>query len=226
MRGRHRWPDLSGCIHRATRLGQRSLFHAAHRRRLIIGKLVNLGSLCIDHVYRVPRVAAVGETLASTRHQIFPGGKGLNQSLAARKAGADVVHVGCIGADGGFLVDLLEEQGVSVQGIRVVVDEPSGHAVIQVTDAGSNAIVIAGGANRCLTEADIDASLSRLLPGDWLLLQNEINQVATVLERAAAQGARIAFNVAPVDGRESGYDFSGVDLLIVNEVESRALLSQ
>jgi ribokinase len=133
--------------------------------------------------------------------------------------------VGCVGTDGGFLVHLLEEQGISVDGIRVLADEVSGHAVIQVTDTGANAIVIAGGANRRLTEADFDVALSQLLPGDWLLLQNEINDLAVVLAGAATRGARVAFNVAPADGRENDYDLSQVDLLIVNESESRALVA-
>ena len=71
-------------------------------------KLVNLGSLCVDHVYRVPHLTTSGETLASSSHEVFAGGKGLNQSLAARKAGAVVVHVCCVGPDGQLLLDVLD----------------------------------------------------------------------------------------------------------------------
>ena len=60
-------------------------------------KLVNLGSLCIDHVYQVPAFTGSGETVSSPTHEVFPGGKGLNQSIAAARAGVDVVHVGCVG---------------------------------------------------------------------------------------------------------------------------------
>ena len=63
-------------------------------------KLINLGSLCVDNVYSVDTIATVGETVASRNHAVFPGGKGLNQSLAASKAGADVHHIGCVGEDG------------------------------------------------------------------------------------------------------------------------------
>lgn len=188
-----------------------------------VPKLVNLGSLCIDHVYRVRGLARAGETVASRSHEIFAGGKGLNQSLAASRAGATVRHVGCVGTDGRFLLDTLEEGGVDASGVRVIDDDVSGHAVIQVSDAGENAIVIAGGANRRLTPEDIGRAFDLLEPGDWLLLQNEINDLPAVLELLDGSPARVAFNVAPVDGREQTYDLSRVDLLIVNDIEARAL---
>lgn len=189
-----------------------------------MSKLINIGSLCIDHVYRVPHLAASGETVASVSHEVFPGGKGLNQSLAAAHAGAEVVHVGCVGSDGEMLVRTLAAAGVDVSGIRTLPDQVSGHGVIQVNDAGENAIVIAGGANRSLQIADFEQGLESAEEGDWLLLQNEINDLPRVLDMARSCSARIAFNLAPVDGREAGYDLSAVDLLIVNEVEAAALV--
>jgi len=187
-----------------------------------VAKLLNLGSLCIDNVYRVPAITGPGETVASTSHEVFPGGKGLNQSIAAARAGAQVVHVGCVGSDGVWLKETLAAEGVDVTGVRVV-DGASGHAVIQVNDAGENAIVIAGGANRVLETTDIEGAMDRLAPGDWLVLQNEINDLDAVLDLGRRRGCAIAFNVAPVDGREAGYDLSAVRLLIVNEIEAAAL---
>ena len=188
-------------------------------------KLVNLGSLCIDNVYRVPAIAGPGETVASRSHEVFPGGKGLNQSLAAARAGAAVAHVGCVGADGAWLRDLLAEEGVDVDGVRVG-DAPSGHAVIQVDDAGRNAIAIAGGANRTLGPDDVAAALHQMERADWLLLQNEINDLPQVLAAARRTAGKVAFNVAPVDGREADYDLAGVQLLIVNTIEAAALAGE
>ena len=188
-----------------------------------MSKLVNLGSLCIDHVYSVPNVARVGETVAGGQHQRFAGGKGLNQSLAAARAGATVVHVGCVGADGAWLAEVLSEAGVDTSGVRVSAEVVSGHAVIQVNPRGENAIVIIGGANRIIGEPDIATALAQLGADDWLLLQNEINDLPAVLDAARQTGARIAFNVAPVDGRERDYNLRGVSLLIINELEARAL---
>ncbi|MDE0193672.1 MAG: ribokinase [Gammaproteobacteria bacterium] len=185
-------------------------------------KLVNLGSLCIDHVYQVPAFTGAGETVSSRTHEIFPGGKGLNQSIAAARAGIDVAHVGCVGEDGGWLRDALAAEGVDVSGLRVV-DGSSGHAVIQVNEVGENAIVIFGGTNRALVEEDMRAAVGRVEGGDWLMLQNEINDIDLVLHLAEERGCQVAFNVAPVDGREATYDLSGVRLLIVNEIEASAL---
>ncbi len=185
-------------------------------------KLVNLGSLCIDHVYQVPSFSGAGETVSSSTHEIFPGGKGLNQSIAAARAGIEVVHVGCVGKDGEWLMETLATQGVDVSGIRVI-DGSSGHAVIQVNGAGENAIVIFGGANRSLEDDDIEGAMDRVAPGDWLMLQNEINDVERVLRLAGERRCQVAFNVAPVDGREARYDLSCVQLLIVNEIEAAAL---
>lgn len=185
-------------------------------------KLVNLGSLCIDHVYRVARIAGVGETVASESYAVFPGGKGLNQSIAAAKAGAAVVHVGGVGADGAWLRDALAAAGVDAGGVRTI-GGPSGHAVIQVNEAGENAIVVAGGANRALEAEDLRAAFDSLVPGDWLLLQNEVNDLEAILGEASRVDCQVAFNVAPADGREVGYDLSSVALLIVNGAEAAAL---
>lgn len=188
-------------------------------------KLVNLGSLCIDNVYRVHNIAAAGETVASLSYEVFPGGKGLNQSIAAARAGAEVVHVGCVGTDGGWLRDTLADEGVDVSALRII-DGASGHAVIQVNDEGTNAIVVTGGANRVLTNDDVQTALDSVQADDWLLLQNEINDLESVLRQARERGCRVAFNVAPADGREAGYQLDGVQLLIVNEVEAKALAGE
>jgi len=188
-----------------------------------MAKLVNLGSLCIDQVYRVPHLSGTGETVASVSHQIFPGGKGLNQSLAAARAGAGVVHVGCIGGDGAILIEVLDEAGVDITGIRCISDASSGHAVIQVNDRGENAIVIAGGCNRLLESQDVFRAMEQAGQGDWLLLQNEINDLPAVLAAAQQCAASVAFNVAPADADSADYDLRGVDLLIVNEIEAAVL---
>jgi ribokinase len=180
----------------------------------------------VDHVYRVTELVAAGETASSLSHDVFPGGKGLNQSLAAAKAGAIVHHLGAIGQDGALLRQVLLDAGVDVTGLVERSDVASGHAVIQVNDRGENAIVIAGGANRTLTDADRSAARDLLSPGDWLLLQNEINDLPLAFELCRDTGARLAFNLAPVDGREAGYDLGCVDLLIVNEIEARAVVPE
>ena len=185
-------------------------------------KLVNLGSLGIDHVYDVDHFTTAGETVATPTHEVFPGGKGLNQSLAAAKAGAEVFHVGCVGSDGEWLRETLADEGVNVEQVRVS-EGSSGHAMIQVNSDGQNAIIVYGGTNRSLGDSDRKAAIDLMEEGDWLLLQNEVNDLEAILAQAAENDVSVAFNVAPVDGRESSYDYSNVGLLIVNEVEAAAL---
>ena len=190
-----------------------------------MSKLVNLGSLCIDNVYRVPSITSDGVTLRCRSYDIFPGGKGLNQSLAARRAGIPVKHVGCIGENGLWLRELLDAEGVDVSDLRVG-DGASGHAVIQVDDEGRNAIVIDSGTNFQIGDNDIDRALDAMVPGDWLLLQNEVNDTEKVLEMAYGCDALVAINIAPADGREKNYDLSKVSVLVVNEAESEALTGE
>jgi ribokinase len=186
-------------------------------------ELVNLGSLCIDHVYAVPSIVRPGETLLGHDPVRHAGGKGLNQSLAAARAGAAVVHIGCVGTDGVWLKDVLSQAGVDVGGVRVCESDPTGHAVIQVAPHGENAIVIVGGANRRIQSSDVTRAIDRVGPDGWLLMQNEINDIEDVIAAARRAHVRLALNIAPVDGREAQYSLDAVELLLLNEIESAAL---
>jgi ribokinase len=189
-------------------------------------ELVNLGSLCIDKVYAVPDIVRAGETMLGRAPVRHAGGKGLNQSLAAARAGVRVVHVGCVGTDGVWLKELLAGAGVDVDGVRVCPDVETGHAVIQVAPGGENAIVIVGGANRSIQGADIDRAIDRARADGWLLLQNEVNDIEAILRAARKAHVRVAFNVAPVDGSEDGYPLDTVELLLLNEIEATRLAGE
>ena len=160
-------------------------------------KILNFGSLNRDLVYSVDHAVRGGETLASSSLETFCGGKGLNQSLALARAGADVYHAGCIGSDGSALRTLLEESGVDTRHLREV-DGPSGHAVIQLDVNGQNSILLFGGANHMVTRTMIDEVLSQFDAGDLLVLQNEISEMPYLLEQGAARGLRVVWNPAPL----------------------------
>jgi ribokinase len=188
-----------------------------------MSELVNLGSLSIDHVYSVPSIVRAGETLLGRNPVRNAGGKGLNQSLAAARAGAAVAHIGCVGADGVWLKDVLTQAGVDVSGVRICESDATGHAVIQVSAHGENAIVIAGGANRRIQPSDVAHAIERAGSDGWLLMQNEINDVDEVIAAARRANVRLALNIAPVDGREADYALDSVELLLLNEIEATAL---
>ena len=186
-------------------------------------KVLNFGSLNIDLVYRVRDFVRPGETISAQEFARFAGGKGLNQSVALARAGAQVIHAGAVGADGGFLLELLRESGVDCSAVAVVDDVPTGHAVIQVSDAGENSIVLYPGANHRMTPELIDRALALTEPGDVLLLQNEISSMIDIMCRAHDRGLRIFFNPAPMTEAVAAYPLEFVDTLIVNETEWEAL---
>ncbi|WP_192037079.1 ribokinase [Halomonas sp. YLGW01] len=185
--------------------------------------LYNLGSINIDYVYRVPHLVRPGETLASTGYQQVLGGKGANQSIAMALAGGRVAHWGRLGRGDDWALRLLEDAGVGTAGVDLV-DDPSGHALIQVDDQAENAIILYPGANHGFLEADIDAHIDDAEPGGWLLLQNETNGLCHAMERAQDRGLSIAFNPAPMHADVNALPLSACQLLFVNRGEAAALV--
>lgn len=187
-------------------------------------KIVNFGSLNLDHVYRVHHAVSTGETIAASSFQILLGGKGLNQSVAIARAGANVLHGGFVGDDPNAkaLLACLEESGVDISKIRTT-SEPQGHAVIQVNDEGNNCIVIFGGSNQCVSTAYIDEVLSEFSAGDYVVLQNETSNVEYAITQAHAKGCVVVLNASPIDNRMLALDYNLVDWLIINEIEGAAI---
>ncbi len=186
-------------------------------------RLVNIGSLNIDHCYHVDHFVAAGETLSSLDYQRSVGGKGLNQSVAAAHAGMRVLHAGKVGTDGGVLTDFLEMAGVDVSQIVVMEDCATGHALIQIDPAGQNCIILYPGANMAVTEKDLDRWLSGCGPEDVLLVQNEVSCVPLAMKMARARGMRVALNLSPIKPELLTWDLAMADLLLFNEVEGEAL---
>lgn len=181
-------------------------------------RILNFGSLNYDYVYSLPHIVIPGETIASTKMEIFCGGKGLNQSIALAKAGANVYHAGMVGEDGQELCEMLAENGVNTQHVKQI-DGKSGHAIIQVEESGQNSIVLFGGSNRRITKDYIDAVLSQFEKGDYLLLQNEVNLVDYLIEQAYNKGLKIILNPSPYDQQLDACDFNKIDTFLLNEVE-------
>lgn len=185
-------------------------------------RVLNIGSLNIDYVYEMPHFVQPGETLNSLRLQINCGGKGLNQSIAAAKAGLEVYHAGCIGGEGLFLVEKLAQSGVHTDYIRQVEDQ-TGHAIIQVDPSGQNNIILYSGANHALTEETVGAVLAQFCRGDIVLLQNETSCVSYAVDRARALGLRVALNAAPSGENLKQVPLEKLEWLLVNEVEGAYL---
>lgn len=185
-------------------------------------RILNFGSLNIDYVYRVDNFVQPGETKSCKQLIVNCGGKGLNQSIAAARAGNQVFHAGLIGNDGTMLVDKLKTNGVDVS-LMESADELSGNAIIQVDDAGQNCILLFGGTNQKLTGAYIDKTLNKFGTPGMVLLQNETNLVDYVIRSAHKKGLSIALNAAPMDAHVMDYSLDLLDWLIINEVEGRQI---
>lgn len=182
-------------------------------------KILNFGSCNVDYVYSLDHIVRVGETEATYRRDVFAGGKGLNQSIAIARAGAEVYHAGCIGSDGELLKDILCDSGVDVSYLRTV-DAPNGHAIIQVSDKGENSIFLYGGSNEMITESFVDEVLSAFEKGDIIVLQNEINDVDYIVRKAYEKGMSVVLNPSPFNEKISKIDFEMISYLILNEVEA------
>ncbi|MBO5059536.1 MAG: ribokinase [Clostridia bacterium] len=185
-------------------------------------KLLSFGSLNIDYTYRVNEFVSSGKTIKSLGLEKNIGGKGLNQSTAFAKAGGCVYHAGKIGTDGLFLKEYLDKVGVKTELINVG-DTFSGHAIIQVDDAGGNCIIISGGSNMEITDEYVDEVLSNFESGDYLLLQNEINNLDYIVRKAHEKGMYIVLNPSPVE--ELDLPMELVDCFILNEHEAEAIFA-
>jgi ribokinase len=188
--------------------------------------VVVFGSINIDLVTRVARFPAPGETLTGASFQLYAGGKGANQAIAAARAGAQVRLYGALGRDAlaDAVLATLSSWAVATDGIARV-DGPSGCATILVAESGENCIVVVPGANEF---ADPDAVPEAMLGGSTtLVLQQEVpaRANASLIARAKLMGARIVFNAAPA--QPAALDcLHRIDVLIVNETEAQALAGQ
>ena len=187
-------------------------------------KILCFGSLNIDYTYKVEHFVQKGETISSQSLQVFSGGKGLNQSIALAKAGAEVYHAGAVGTDGGFLLRQLEEAGVNTEHVAVLDEIRTGNAIIQNDKDGDNCIILYGGANQAITREQADQVLKSFDEGDYLLLQNEINELPYIMEKAHRKGMNVILNPSPMDEKMKELPLDDVDYYLLNEVEAGQIL--
>ncbi|MDV4169172.1 ribokinase [Rhodovulum sp. FJ3] len=179
----------------------------------------NLGSINVDYFYSVPHMIAPGETLSSTAMTKGLGGKGANQSVAAARAGSNVVHIGAIGRDSDWIFETLRGYGVDTTHIAVT-DAATGHAVIMVEpEHGENAILLHAGANHVQSVTAIDDALATGGAGDYLLLQNETTDQVAAAKAAHARGMNVVYSAAPFDAEAVKQVLPYLSYLLLNRVE-------
>ena len=189
-----------------------------------MSKILNYGSLNIDYVYNVPHFVMPGETLAAINRNVFAGGKGLNQSVALSRAGGEVYHAGAVGKDDSqVLTDAIAANNINDK-FLMRRNGPSGHTFIQVDTSGQNCILLYGGANQTITKEEIDHTLNSFTKGDFLILQNEVNNIEYMIRQASAKGMRVCFNVSPFTAELLKLPLNLCSYLIVNEIEGSSMV--
>ncbi|KAF9456041.1 Ribokinase-like protein [Collybia nuda] len=184
------------------------------------------GSINNDEYFYVRDIARPGETISSHHYESRVGGKGANQAIAITKAGGIADFYGTVGHDGLWVKKRATEFGLDDAGI-IVGDDPTGRALIQVSDTGENSIILFPGANHSrLHEKTWSGRAEHSFPNSsHLLLQNEIHMDSTLYALKNAQNTTIIFNPSPLPSTKeiAGFPWHKVDWLIVNEGETRDL---
>lgn len=183
-----------------------------------------LGSLNMDIVATAPWHPQVGETVLGSSLNYYPGGKGLNQAVAAVRDGAEVVMLGAVGDDdfGQELIEFAEGEGIVTDFVQTSIDAPSGVALIVVADEGEaegdNTIVVAPGANGTLAPEMF--SDVKFQPDDVLLAQFETPLPATAALFARAKRAAAVTILNPAPAAPLTTELANlVDCLVVNDTE-------
>ncbi len=181
-----------------------------------------VGSINIDHVYRLSRLPKAGETLHALDYAASLGGKGANQAIAAARAGARVHMIGAVGADGAWVCERLAAEGIAIAGIDVL-EGTTGHARIEVDARGDNRIVLHAGANHRLALESVRRSLAGARRGDWLVLQNETSAVTATAALGCELGLTVVYSAAPFVPAAAASVLPHVGLLAVNAIEAMQL---
>jgi len=191
-----------------------------------VPRVLVVGSANIDLVAAVERLPAPGETVSEGTLLVTHGGKGANQAVAARRLGAEVRLLGCVGADasGAEIRAGLEAEGVGIAGLATAPDAATGTALIVVDARGQNQIAVAPGANRRLPPSAVERWETDFAWADVVLCQLEtpVETVVRALELARARGKLTILNPAPVRDLDRSV-WPLVDYLTPNESEAARL---
>jgi ribokinase len=182
------------------------------------------GSLNLDLVTYADKLPAIGETIVGEKLLKFPGGKGLNQAIAARRAGSEVLMVGSIGndADGDYLFNILKSENIDPKFITKT-SEQTGIAVIEVSKSAENRIIIIAGANSKTRFSNEILTSSPSVTVSLAQLETPIAEVAKFIHESKAAGKITILNPAPIQKLDQQL-LQDTDYLIANETEASFLI--
>ena len=193
------------------------------------GRVVVVGSANVDLTIQTSTLPAQGETVLGDTVQTAFGGKGANQAVAAKRAGAHVAFVGKLGEDnyGRDLLRFMRQEQVDMTGAQTTSKRPTGLAFITIDRRGQNQITVASGANADLAPDDLDGLAAHLQTSQVFVtqLENPLATIEAALRQAQAAGLSTILNPAPA--RKLPARIAPlVDYLIPNEVEAALLSGQ
>ncbi|NLZ54215.1 MAG: ribokinase [Thermoanaerobacteraceae bacterium] len=185
-------------------------------------KVVVVGSINMDVVIRVPHIPAVGETVLAKGLNLFGGGKGANQAIAASRLGGNVSMIGRLGDDayGKKLIKALTESGVNVKAVEIDSEFPTGTAYIYVSDKGDNNIVVNPGANSKVDKNQIKRHMYLFEDADYCIIQMEIpiDTVEYVISLCKEKNIKVMLNPAPAHNI-SDEALQNLYMMLPNETE-------
>lgn len=186
-----------------------------------------VGSINLDRTIRVKRLPKPGETLAAKETFSAGGGKGANQAVAARRAGANTYFIGAVGNDneGNVTLDLLKQEGIDVSAVTQMDNTETGQAYIMVDDEGENSIIIQGGANQAFKPDHIEENEAIISKSDFVIAQFEspVDSTIRAFEIAREKGVTTILNPAPALEEVPEALLKVTDVIIPNETETEEL---
>lgn len=181
-------------------------------------KAIVIGSINIDRVLEVRKIVKDGETISSSSQKKYLGGKGLNQAIALSNMFENTYFYANVNPNNKFVVDHMKEHIYKKDYIHHL-EEQMGEAFIQVNKNGENAIVVSSNSNHMIDILDVTKVLSEFKDGDFIILQNEINNVEDIIDIAKERGMRVVFNPSPITSAVNPSLISKVDYLVLNKAE-------
>lgn len=190
-------------------------------------RIIVFGSFVVDLMSRGPHLPVPGETVKSSMFKLGPGGKGFNQGIAAKRAGADITMVTKIGRDtfADVALNKLKEENMSAEYVFVTDDVPTGTALIMVDEKTSqNQIMVTLSACDTFNDADIEKITPIIQKSGYLLTQLETNVdgIEKVIHIAKQNNVKVVLNPAPIQPI-SDEIYKKIDIITPNEVEASIL---
>lgn len=186
-------------------------------------KFLVFGSINSDVLFSVDHIVTAGETISSKDVKLNAGGKGANQAAALGKSGLEVFFAGKCNENGRWILELLESFNVDTSLSILSNQVQTGQAIIQVDSKGQNSIILSPGGNDSFEDQEAESILSSFGEGDAIILQNEINITAQLIDMAKERKMTVFLNPSPFDSRAKNFDYNKVDYIFINEIEACGL---